>query len=632
MRSQKRNPVILAGALFVSPFAAAAFRPPMPLERAPAAPLRTARGSSVLPNADRQVSPIDDSFTRSDSVVKSCNGMMQDMASSRKKATQDVGNDRKKSNSRRNNVAMSDPVFVRKRTDTLLGLTANGLSKHDGEGTLDNKSGSIKADKKTFDWLIDAWAYSGEPDSSEMALALLTRMEELSSVHSSDNDTDFTKISPDSKTYTKVINAIALSGKFDAGEQAEAILNKMIDGSNNLRPNTLTYTFVIDAYSRSKSAQSPFHAQRLVEKMEELRAQGDAHVRPTARAWNSVIQAWSRQSAAAADACLDIMETLADTTGNEEVRPNSYNCNTVISAWAKSGEPGAASRAEKILEKMERMYATSGDERFKPRTETYNAIIDAWAKSGEVDAPNRAELLLGYMLELYETGHNTAAKPNVRSFNSVMNAWAKSGDVYAPEKAADILKRMEQLERSELKVSPDATSFATAINAYARSLNYGKADAAYQLFLHMNNLYDLSGKESLRPNNIVYNSVLNACAFTIGDMEEQCRAIEIANSVFTAMRASQFCNPDDVTYGTYLKVIANQMPPGKQRDKVLRAIFEKAVQDGMVGSFVLRQLKDVGLDKVGYEKLLERESMNDMSLEDLPSSWTCNVIDERGGQ
>ncbi|KAL7489053.1 hypothetical protein ACHAW6_014638 [Cyclotella cf. meneghiniana] len=629
MRSQKRNPIILAGALFATPLSTTAFRPPIPLERAAATPsLTITRGSSVLPSADRQLSTTDDSIARNDGVV---HGMTKEMAGTRKKVKCDDGKDDNRNNSsRRNNAAMSDPVFVRKRTDTLLSITAHGLSNHD-DGTLDSKSGSMKTDKKTFDWLIDAWAYSGEPDSSDMAMALLSRMEELSSGHSSSaNGADPNKVSPDSKTYTKVINAIALSGKVDAGEQAEAILNKMMDDSNNLRPNTLTYTYVIDAYSRSKSAQSPANARRLVEKMEELRAQGDPHVKPTARAWNSVIQACSGQSAAAADACLDIMENLADATGNEEVRPNSYNCNSVISAWAKSGEPGAASRAEKILEKMERMYAKSGDERFKPRTETYNAIIDAWAKSGEVDAPNRAELLLGYMMELYETGHNTAAKPNVRSFNSVMNAWAKSGDVYAPERAADILKRMEQLERSEWQVSPDATSFATAINAYARSLNYGKADSAYQLFLRMNKLYDLSGHESLRPNNIVFNSVLNACAFTIGDMDEQCRAIEIANAVFTAMRASQHCNPDEVTYGTYLKVIANQMPPGKQRDKVLRAIFEKAAQDGMVGSLVLRQLKDARLDRVGCEKLFGKQCMDDMCLEDMPSSWTRNVTGGSG--
>jgi hypothetical protein len=483
---------------------------------------------------------------------------------------------------------MSDAAFVRKRTSTLLQITANGFP---GENTLNNnRNGTMKIDKKTFDWLVDAWAYSGQSDSSDIALALLNRMEELS--NSAEKTTPKAKlVSPDSKTYTKVLNAIARSGKADAGAQAERLLNEMID--NGLRPNTLTYTYVIDAHSRSASPESPMNAQRLVEQMETLRASGDTEVKPTSRAWNSVIKSWSSQGdASKASACLDIMESLADNTGNDDVRPNSYNCNAVISAWAKSGEPMAASKAEKILEKMERMYASSGEERFQPTTETYNAIIDAWAKSGQIDAPNRAELLLGYMMELYETGHNTAAKPNVRSFNSVMNAWAKSADVYAPEKAADILRRMEDL-RGDLRVKPDATSFATAINAYARSLNYGKADAAYNLFLKMNKMYDLSGSAFLKPNNIVYNSVLNACAFTIGDIEEQCRAIEIANEVFTAMKQSGETKPDEVTYGTYLKVITNQMPVGRQRDKVVQAIFEKASQDGMVGTLVEKVISNM---------------------------------------
>lgn len=422
-----RTQLLVGGALFLTPLTA--FRSPV------GCPMPSStRRNSILPREDEQVSVAQD-FNDVDAHHFKPNS----------------ANRKTKSKSGRNrNAAMSDPVFVRKRTATLLNVTHDGIPD-------ESKRRGLKIDKKTFDWLLDAWAYSNQTDSADMALQLLDRMKLLESC----ND----KIAPDVKTYTKAIKVIALSGQPDAGAQAEGLLNKMID--NNLSPNTLTYTYVIDAYSRTSSEEAPQDAQRLVEAMETARLAGQ-DVKPTARAWNSVIKSWSTVSAERASACLDTMEKLADQTGNEEVRPNSYNCNSVISAYAKSGEAGSAAKAELILQKMERMFKDSGDERLKPRTETYNAIIDAYAKSGEMEAPRRAEMLLSYMMELYETGQNVGAKPNVRSFNSILNAWAKSGDINSAERAADILNQMEELEGGELNVAPDATSYATVINAYAR--------------------------------------------------------------------------------------------------------------------------------------------------------------------
>jgi hypothetical protein len=76
----------------------------------------------------------------------------------------------------------------------------------------------MKIDKKTFNWLIDSWAFSGELDAPDKAHALLTRMEVLdsSSTHGS--------IRPDVRSYTKVINAISRSGRADAGDMADKIL------------------------------------------------------------------------------------------------------------------------------------------------------------------------------------------------------------------------------------------------------------------------------------------------------------------------------------------------------------------------------------------------------------------------
>lgn len=205
----------------------------------------------------------------------------------------------KRSTTRKNNAAMEDPDFLRKRTETLLRITqVSYKTGHSNSGV-----GSLKVDKRTFDWLIDAWSYSGEDDAADNALSLLYRMEELRDNSDADG-VEQPAVSPDVKSYTKVINAIAHSGRPDAGEQAEWVLKRMMTAASrlgddaraagDLRPNTFTYTYVIDAYARSSSPRAPHAAQRIIEEMERLRAAGDPEVRPTSRAWNSVISAWAQ--------------------------------------------------------------------------------------------------------------------------------------------------------------------------------------------------------------------------------------------------------------------------------------------------------------------------------------------------
>ena len=338
-----KSTIIIAGALFVSPLAAAAFssRSPPSSFASSTTTTSSSSASSILPlrlqpsvvlagdskinasllsadslDADEQTmlesklnNHVNDILSRAvdngangavngiKGVEIAANGYIngQVLQQERKKQLQRQQK-QLKDKARRNNKAMADPDFLRKRTQTLLRKTDGLCNNTGGEGSDNNNlslgGGTLKVDKRTFDWLIDAWAYSGESDAADNALTLLSRMEQLrdSNIALSHDSV----VSPDVKSYTKVANAIARSGWADAGERAEHVLNRMInDDVNDLHPNTYTYTYVIDAYARSSSAKAPHAAQRLIDHMELLRSRGDTDVRPTTRAWNSVIAAWA---------------------------------------------------------------------------------------------------------------------------------------------------------------------------------------------------------------------------------------------------------------------------------------------------------------------------------------------------
>lgn len=326
------------------------------------------------------------------------------------------------------NPAMGDTAFLRKRTDKLLALsTASTNLSQDGI------SKGMKIDRKTFHFLIDSWAFSGEMDAAEQAIALLHKMEEL---YAGEVDsTNSHHIRPDVRTYTKVINAISRSVMPQAGQMAEEMLQTMRDlyqsGTNlAVKPNTFTYTAVAEAHANSGATGSAQSAEDICELMVQKYLQGDPDVRPTARSYNAAINAYAKSGApGAAQRADDVfrrMEHIYLSTGLEEVKPNTYNYNSLISAWVNCGEQGAAQRAEEVLEKMEALYK-AGDVEAKPTTVTFNAVIDAYSKSTEKDgyddAGERAEKILKHMEELYESGENVDAKPNVRSFNTVINVW-----------------------------------------------------------------------------------------------------------------------------------------------------------------------------------------------------------------
>jgi len=252
-------------------------------------------------------------------------------------------------------------------------------------------------------------------------------------------------------------------------------------------------------------------------------------------------------------------------------------------------------------------------------------VIDAWAKSREEDAAERAEGNLRHMEDLFETGENTDAKPNVRSFNSVINAWAKSGRDDAALKAEGVLDLMEKLfEEGNEDVRPDVHSFCSVINAWARSQKPGKADRALNLFREMKKLHD-AGNESLRPNVVAYNAVMNACAFTNGDVQENTRAVEIAHSILKELEQSEHGNPDQVTYGTFLRVVASQMPECDSRTQVVTFLFKKCCKDGQVGNLVIQQLK--GMVSEDLFLSLTGQSPSEYSIADLPPEWRCNVVE-----
>jgi len=511
-----------------------------------------------------------------------------------------------------------DMKFLRKKTNDMLSITSptyNESSEPSSNPPKKNK----KADRRTFHWLMDSWAFSGQPDAPENSLSLLRRMEEVSSTHP--------HLTPDLRSYAKLINAYTKTGKKDAGTKAHSILNEM-----QHTPNEFIYTSVLEAYASSGAPGAALEAEDLFYNwLHQYESSLDSSIRPTARSYNAIIYAWGRSKemdgAKKAEDFLNAMEELYATKGLEidYAKPNTINYNSVISAWANSEERESAERSEQILRRMEELHH-DGDPEIKPNAISFNTCMDAWAKSGAESAGQNAEKLLVRMEELYKSGENLDAKPNTRSYNSVMNAYAKSRDQGAAQKAQELLERIEKLyQEGNNDVKPDFFSFATVINAWGRSNQSDKADRVLQIYQYMDKLYK-AGNQSVRPNVVIFNAAINACAYTIGDISEQRRATEVTNIMFKTLEQSEYGNPDQVTYGTFLKVCQQQMPEVGIRDQVVNIIFKKCIKDGQVGKLVLEELKLLTTYEQ-FEKLVGISMHECDNWKELPIAWRRNVVE-----
>ena len=161
---------------------------------------------------------------------------------------------------------------------------------------------NLKPNVKTYSAVINAWAKSGAENGlgAQRALVLLERMEVLSDSFQEEKDSKRILkecFKPDIYVYTNVIDAFAQSRLPDSVEICLELLSRVekrsllpIDDPRHLMPNVRTYTSVILALANSRQSGNIGKAQQLLNRMNDLYKQtGNENVLPNAYTYNYVI-------------------------------------------------------------------------------------------------------------------------------------------------------------------------------------------------------------------------------------------------------------------------------------------------------------------------------------------------------
>lgn len=403
--------------------------------------------------------------------------------------------------------------------------------------------------------------------------------------------------SPDLFCFNALLKAHACSGASNAGDRAEAVLDRMT--ARGVEADTVSYSCVLACHARSASrggdgAVAAPRAEKVLRFMIDEQSRGRGHIRTDTVAFTTVVDAWSKvggvKAAERAEALVNEMEQLGETEC--EVTPSIIAYNALMRAWAKSGTNDAPQRVLKVLER-----AKAGG--LDLDTSSYNAILLAYAKSDAEDSLERSNEILRTMetessgtdqdatkMCTSETKHSVC-RPDVNSYaaylDCVRHKYSASGgttddllreaesvvhsrmpahgvpwnetvlrilmEVYAhsrrddaPSEAIKLLGRMEDRLRDNdndnygVCLRPTTATYNVALSALSRSRRPGRHTEAWRVLQRMGQASSDSGPDAARPDVNTYNLVLNCCAFAPGDPADKRDSVQVAMDTLEQMQ------------------------------------------------------------------------------------------------
>lgn len=197
---------------------------------------------------------------------------------------------------------------------------------------------------------------------------------------------------------------------------------------------------------------------------------------------------------------------------------------------------------------------------------------------------------------------------------------------------------MEELAKEDPSMTPDFFSYSSVINAFALAKSEPlKAHTSFLFLQRMNKLGKANRR--LRPNLVVYNTALNACATSCpiqvkSKLEEENREKQlpslplIVRTLYDQVTQDVDFKPDHVTYGTVLKAVANLFLGEPDQVEFGKKVFQGACDSGQVSVGVVSQLRQaVPIDV--FREMLPDECISPENrgivANKLPEEWVCNL-------
>jgi len=330
----------------------------------------------------------------------------------------------------------------------------------------------------TCDIVLKAWANRGDVVGAQRAQDILQRLELLG------NNED---IRPTVHSYGTVVHAWATcNGGGLAAENAEAILERLLQPKSKVKPDTVVFNSAINAWANSNDPRAGVRALALLEKMREIHnPQTGFHTAPDSYSYNTVLAAWSHSEemsgAKETERVLKEMQEAYKKSPDTAPEPNTVSFNCVLHAWSRSPLPGAVDRAQAVLEFM----IKSNKKNYAPDVISFTSVLNALAKSKEPDKAVRARKLLDTLIQMHAISKRKTLKPSQIPFNTVLNACAFSATDTTDEQKKEALDvAIATFSELQSRDRPDTVSYGNLMKCYHNLMPPGdeRNEVALKLF------------------------------------------------------------------------------------------------------------------------------------------------------
>ena len=366
--------------------------------------------------------------------------------------------------------------------------------------------------------------------SAQRALDLLNIMEELSEAGN-------TNVAPDIYSYTTCIQAFARAKQ---AEKAEQVMSKML--SRGLRPTRRTYTALMSALSK---AGHPDRAYDILQNMMDAYEEGGFNdLKPDSVAFSTVIDGWAQvASLDRPEAAIRALEILDDmkARANEGMGPTAQTYTSVLTALGRTETQENCDIARLLLQEMEDEYdricqenkgadqiddAFGGKWSIRPTVIQYNCVLSAYSKCKMINKAIKTQKLLRHM----QYHPRQDCHPDIISYNCVLQACASSfGNPsmkeasfrIAAETFKAVLSNNNNDNDGETHLEATSTTFAHFAKCCRRLIPHAKQNSL------LNKTLQICMKKGML-NHIIVQQVQSACKSTV-DWDEA--AGELANYV-----------------------------------------------------------------------------------------------------
>eukprot|EP00557_Chaetoceros_sp_GSL56_P006495 CAMPEP_0176503992 /NCGR_PEP_ID=MMETSP0200_2-20121128/15682_1 /TAXON_ID=947934 /ORGANISM="Chaetoceros sp., Strain GSL56" /LENGTH=900 /DNA_ID=CAMNT_0017903367 /DNA_START=234 /DNA_END=2934 /DNA_ORIENTATION=+ len=461
--------------------------------------------------------------------------------------------------------------------------------------------------------VIFAWANSSDSGAVQRACQLLNEMELKR------KSGDRPDLIPDAVSYTSIIRSFTKQDNDEGVSLKKYILNKAKFNVEDSGLNNVLLLTQIESNEDSGAAAEK--AEQVLRSMIKDSQNDPSKIKPNTITFNTVIDAWSKSNAkhaaAKAQEILKEMQILYEK-GFPGVCPDTFSFASVLNAFANSPEANSAEKAEELLRHMCKLNE-NGNTNVVPNTICFATVIKAYSRCSTKGSAEKAESILRWMVSEYQRG-NPDLKPNTICFTSVCDAWSKSGESRAIKKVEELISWMENLSASGHKdLSPNQHTYNTLITAVARSKDPMKATKALHILRHMQDVL------SIKPSSVSFSNVLNACSFTHGTPSIRQTALKIA--IVVLEEALENTAPNDrlnVVYGAFFQTCANLMQKEIEKakiERVVEAVFHKCCDHGQVDMKLLSQIRRASSKQLYLKLFGNFPTFPNIGIEDIPELW-----------